>query len=77
VDAATYERLEELKAIAAEADIPLMELAVGWLLKKEAITSVVVGASKAAQLPQTVAIVDRRINDDVIRKVDGLTDRAS
>lgn len=77
VDAATYERLEALKAIAAEADIPLMELAVGWLLKKEAITSVVVGASKAAQLPETVAIVDRRINDDVIRKVNELTDRAS
>jgi 1-deoxyxylulose-5-phosphate synthase len=77
VDVATYDRLEELKAIAAEADIPLMELAVGWLLKKEAITSVVVGASKAAQLPETVAIVDRRISDDVIRKVDGLTDRTS
>jgi 1-deoxyxylulose-5-phosphate synthase len=77
VDAATYDRLEKLRAIAAEADIPLMELAVGWLLKKEAITSVVVGASKAAQLPETAAIVDRRISDDVIREVDGLTDRTS
>ena len=77
VDAATYDRLEKLRTIATEADIPLMELAIGWLLKKEAITSVVVGASKAAQLPETVAIVDRRISDDVIRKVDGLTDRTS
>jgi 1-deoxyxylulose-5-phosphate synthase len=77
VDATTYERLEKLKAIAAEANIPLMELAIGWLLKKEAITSVVVGASKAAQLPEMVAIVDRSISDDVVRKVDELTDQGS
>jgi 1-deoxyxylulose-5-phosphate synthase len=77
VDATTYSKLEKLKAIAAEANIPLMELAVGWLLKKEAITSVVVGASKAAQLSETVAIVDRSISDDVIREVDELTDQAS
>ncbi|MDA4113633.1 MAG: aldo/keto reductase [Thaumarchaeota archaeon] len=74
VDAITYSKLEKLKAIATKANIPLMELAVGWLLKKEAITSVVVGASKAAQLAETVAIVDRSISDDIIREVDELTD---
>jgi aryl-alcohol dehydrogenase-like predicted oxidoreductase len=77
VDATTYERLERLKAIAAGADISLMELAVGWLLKKEAVTSVVIGASKVAQLPETVGIVDRSITDDVIRNVDRLTRPAS
>jgi aryl-alcohol dehydrogenase-like predicted oxidoreductase len=41
------------------------------------VTSVVVGASKEAQLPETVAIVDRSITDDVIRNVDRLTRPAS
>lgn len=72
-DGPTYDKIEKLKVIAAGAGIPLMELAIGWLLKKEAVTSVVVGASKAAQLPETVAIADRNIGDDVVEKVDRLT----
>ncbi len=73
VDETNYNRLEKLRAIAAEAKITLMELALGWLLRKEAVTSVIVGASKSDQLPETVAIANRSIGDDVMRKVDELT----
>jgi aryl-alcohol dehydrogenase-like predicted oxidoreductase len=74
IDATRYNRLQKLQAIAAEAKIPLMELALGWLLKKEAITSVIVGASRADQVPETVEIADRGIGDDIVRKVDELND---
>lgn len=76
-DRATYDKIEKLQTIAAENKIPLMELAIGWLLKKEAVTSVIVGASKADQLPETVGIADRSIGDDVVRKVDELTTYSS
>ena len=73
VDAATYDKIEKLRAIAAEAGVPLVELAIGWLLKKEAVTSVVVGASRADQLPETTAIADHSLSDDIVGKVDRLT----
>jgi 1-deoxyxylulose-5-phosphate synthase len=73
IDAKNYDRLEKLQAIASEAGVPLMELAIGWLLKKEAVTSVIVGASRADQLPETAAIVNRSVADDVMKKIDELT----
>lgn len=73
VDATTYDKIEKLRAIAAEAGVPLMKLAIGWLLRKEAVTSVVVGASRADQLPETAAIADHSLADDVVKKVDRLT----
>jgi aryl-alcohol dehydrogenase-like predicted oxidoreductase len=72
-DSKNYDRLERLQTIASEANVPLMELAIGWLLKKEAVTSVIVGASRADQLPETVAIANRSVSDDVVRKIDELT----
>lgn len=70
---ATYERLEKLREIAGEANVPLIELAVGWLLRKEAVTSVIVGASKADQLPEIVSIADSNISDSIMKRVDSLT----
>jgi len=74
IDAAPYDRLEKLRTIAGEANVPLIELAVGWLLRKEAVTSVIVGASKTDQLPEIASIADRDISDPIMKKLDGLTE---
>lgn len=73
VDNATYDRVEKLRMVAAEAGVSLTELAIGWLLKKPAVTSVVVGASRGEQLQETVAIADRELSGTTVKRVDDLT----
>lgn len=73
VDKTTYDRVEKLKALASESGMSLMELSIGWLLGNEAVTSVVVGASRADQLQETAAIADRKVSYDVMKKVDEIT----
>jgi aryl-alcohol dehydrogenase-like predicted oxidoreductase len=68
-----YAKLERLQSIANDAKISMLELAIGWLLKREGITSVIVGASRADQLSETAAIADRSLSDDIVRKVDSAT----
>lgn len=68
-----YAELGRLQSIAKEEKISMLELAVGWLLKKEGITSVIVGASRADQLTETAAIADRSLTDDVVRQVNSAT----
>lgn len=70
---ATYEKVEELRSIADGAGISLMELSLGWLLKRKAVTSVVVGASRPDQLQATADIADRNLSSAVVKKVDSLT----
>jgi L-glyceraldehyde 3-phosphate reductase len=56
---ATYlERARALNDIAASRGQSLAQLAVTWILRQEAVTSVLVGASSVGQLEQTIAALD-------------------
>jgi L-glyceraldehyde 3-phosphate reductase len=55
----TYlERAHALNNIAAARNQTLAQLAVTWILRQDAVTSVLVGASGVAQLEQNVAALD-------------------
>jgi aryl-alcohol dehydrogenase-like predicted oxidoreductase len=51
----------------------LAQLAVAWCLAQPAVTSPIVGASRPEQLAEPVAALDRRIDADVLAKLDELT----
>ncbi len=52
---ADAERVQQLQNIASAAGIPLTELALRWLLRREEVTSVLIGARTVAQLEQCAA----------------------
>jgi len=55
----TYlDRARALNAIAVEREQTLAQLAVTWILRQSAVTSVLVGASSVAQLEQNVAALE-------------------
>lgn len=61
-DAITQEilsKVEALNAVAMERGQSLAQMAIAWLLKSPAITSVLVGVSKAAQLHDNVNSLDK------------------
>jgi len=51
--------VEELKAIAADCGISLIELALKWLLAQKQVTSVITGFSKVEHLKQNIEMAER------------------
>ncbi|BEV01162.1 aldo/keto reductase [Novosphingobium olei] len=47
-----------LEAVAAARDLPMAQVAMAWLLQKPAISSAIVGVTKAAQLDDALAALD-------------------
>lgn len=68
-----FETVEQFREIASEAGEPLPKLAVAWIMANPAITSVILGASRPAQLTDTIASAGYSIAPDVKKKFDDLS----
>ena len=68
-----FETVEQFRKIASEAGEPLPKLAVAWIMANPAITSVILGASRPAQLTDTIAAAGYSIAPDVKKKFDDLS----
>lgn len=60
------ERVQSAVELAAEAGLTPAQLALGWCLRQENVSSVIVGASKPEQLHDTLLAADLMIDDDVL-----------
>jgi aryl-alcohol dehydrogenase-like predicted oxidoreductase len=52
--------------VAKARDLPLAQVALAWMLHKEAITAPIVGATKPGHIEDAVAAVDVELSDDEI-----------
>lgn len=68
-----FDGVESLREIAEGAGIPLVTLAVAWVLKNPAITSPIIGASKPEQLDATVAALDLKLDEALLAELDQAT----
>ena len=69
-----HKKVEELQNLAAKTNIPLTNLAIGWCLKNNNVSTVILGASQTKQLAQnleTLNYVDS-INDEVMAKIENI-----
>jgi L-glyceraldehyde 3-phosphate reductase len=68
----TYlERARGLAAIAEERGQTLAQLALAWVLRHDAVTSALIGASSVAQLEQNVAALDApALSEDDLLRID-------
>ena len=67
-----YEKVERLKKLASDAGLPLPNMAIGWCLKNENVSTVILGASNLDQLKQnldTYKYLDI-IDDSLMEKID-------
>jgi aryl-alcohol dehydrogenase-like predicted oxidoreductase len=72
-DQRQFETIDNLQAVIGETGQPLTTLAVAWILANPAITSVILGASRTEQLPDTLAAADYRLDSEFKAKLDDLT----
>jgi aryl-alcohol dehydrogenase (NADP+) len=68
-----FATVEELGSLAADAGVPLAQLAVAWCLAQPAVTAPIVGASSPGQLTDAVAAVDSPLDADLLARLDEVT----
>ena len=65
-----FARVERLTAVAHASDRSILELAVGWLLSHDAVSSVLTGATSPEQVTANVAASTWHLDDDELAAVD-------
>jgi aryl-alcohol dehydrogenase-like predicted oxidoreductase len=68
-----FKLVERVRAIAGKHDASVAQVAIAWLLAKDAVTSVLVGATKPHQLDDNLAAVDLKLTEADIAELDAAT----
>src|ERR1700761_7513444 len=68
-----FETVEALRKLADQAGVPLVTLAVAWVLANKAITAPIIGASRPEQLDASLAAVTYELDPDLKGRLDDLT----
>jgi len=69
-DDALFDTLEGIEALARQIDTPLARYALAWTLAQQAMSSLVVGATRIAQVEDAIAAADVRIPPEHFQKID-------
>ena len=63
---------EKLIDLAEANGMSPLDLAIGWLLARDPVASVIAGATKPAQIEQNAAASDVALPPDLLAEIDGL-----
>lgn len=69
----TFRTLEHIRAISENAGIAMADLALGWLLAQDGVTSVLVGARNADQVARNANALHQKIPADVLLELESAT----
>jgi aryl-alcohol dehydrogenase-like predicted oxidoreductase len=67
-----YSMVEKFRPLAEVAKMPLSQLALNWIAKNPAVTSMIVGASHPEQVEENVKELEVMPPEDVMAKLDSL-----
>src|SRR5258708_31891357 len=65
--------VDEVKKVASEVQKSPAQVALAWLLSKSTVTSVLLGASKLAQLENNLGALNTRLSPDQIKRLDDVS----
>ena len=68
-----FETVEQVRPLAAEAGMSLVQLAVGWVLANSTITAPIIGASRPEQLADSLKAAETPLPHDLKQRLDELT----
>jgi L-glyceraldehyde 3-phosphate reductase len=76
IDSATHTQLQRLNKIAQQRGQTLAQMALAWNLHHPAVTSVLIGASKVAQIEENVKALDNlEFSDEELKAIDEIVPR--
>jgi aryl-alcohol dehydrogenase-like predicted oxidoreductase len=67
---ANHQIVKTVKAIAEERHVDMAQIALAWLLQKEAVIAPIVGATKPQHLTDAVAAVGLKLSDEEIQRLE-------
>ena len=70
VDDALLQRIQDLIPLAESAGLTLSQLALAWCLRQPNISSVIIGASRPAQIDDKVAASGKTLDSAVLTRID-------
>jgi len=62
--------LDTLRTVAAQLDRPLPQVALAWVAARPGVSATIVGASRVAQLHDSLAALDLRLSPEQLRTLD-------
>lgn len=68
-----FSTVQRLKAVADEAGMPMLHMAIAWVLANPAVTAPIIGASRAEQLDDSLAAFEVKLPEDVKATLDEIT----
>lgn len=66
----TLQSVERLSKIASELGITMSQLALAWCLRLPELSSVIIGATKPAQIDENVKASGIRLSQDVLKRIE-------
>jgi aryl-alcohol dehydrogenase-like predicted oxidoreductase len=69
-----YEIVDAMRPIAEAHAVPVAQVALAWLLHKQAVTSVIIGAKTMAQLEENLGAVDVVLSGEEIARLDEVSE---
>ncbi len=64
--------VDQLKQLCEQRNVSITQVAVAWVLAQPAITSAIVGASKAEQLDQSLPAIDLQLDEQLMAACDDI-----
>jgi len=68
-----WEVLDTLKAVAAELDRPVAQVALSWVMARPGVASTLVGASKPEQLVGAIAATEIMLSDSQMARLNAVS----
>ncbi|MFH1748963.1 MAG: aldo/keto reductase family protein [Planctomycetota bacterium] len=72
IDRDLADRVDALRPIAEKHGMTLAQLAIAWLLKRESVSSVIIGATRVAQVEENAAATGFDLTPDDLAQIDKL-----
>ena len=74
VDERVFDAIDALEAVAEETGASIPQVALAWLLKRDAVSSVIIGAKKMNQLEDNLGAVDVALSDEQMARLSATTE---
>lgn len=68
-----YEIVDAMTLVAKRHNATVPQIALAWLLKQPAVTSVIIGAKNASQLKDNLGSIDVKLEDEDLKELDAVS----
>jgi len=75
VESQTFSTVQAIRNLSKQTGTPMAEMALGWLLTRKGVTSVIVGARNSSQIRQNAQAANSELSTDVINELSRITEK--